>query len=74
MVPVLWGEPLHLAAGMAAFVFVGWLAWLRYRVGYSPFEGTPLHGWPATTVVRGRVVYRDHAVVGTPQGRPIQLG
>jgi DHA1 family bicyclomycin/chloramphenicol resistance-like MFS transporter len=31
VVPVLWGEPLHLAAGMAAFVFVGWLAWLRYR-------------------------------------------
>lgn len=31
VVPVLWGQPLHLAAGMAAFVFVGWLAWLRYR-------------------------------------------
>lgn len=31
VVPVLWGEPLHLAAGMATFVFVGWLAWLRYR-------------------------------------------
>ena len=48
--------------------------WLRYRVGYSPFEGTPLHGWPGTTVVRGRVVYRDHAPLGTPSGRPIRLG
>jgi DHA1 family bicyclomycin/chloramphenicol resistance-like MFS transporter len=27
----LWGEPLHLAVGMAGFIFVGWLAWLRYR-------------------------------------------
>lgn len=31
VVPLLWGEPLHLAAGMAAFVVTGWLAWLRYR-------------------------------------------
>ena len=30
VVPLLWGEPLHLAAGMAAFVVTGWLAWLRY--------------------------------------------
>ncbi|MBC7205895.1 MAG: Bcr/CflA family drug resistance efflux transporter, partial [Methyloversatilis sp.] len=35
VVPVLWGEPLHLAAGMACFVFVGWLAWLRYRTAYA---------------------------------------
>ncbi|MCP4638223.1 MAG: multidrug effflux MFS transporter [Methyloversatilis sp.] len=31
VVPLLWGEPLHLAAGMATFVVTGWLAWLRYR-------------------------------------------
>lgn len=31
VVPVLWGEPHHLAAGMAVFITVGWLAWLRYR-------------------------------------------
>lgn len=48
--------------------------WLRYRVGYSPFEGTDLHGWPGTTVVRGQVVYRDHATVGSPIGRPLRLG
>ncbi|WP_018412776.1 multidrug effflux MFS transporter [Methyloversatilis thermotolerans] len=31
VVPLLWGEPLHLACGMAGFILVGWLAWLRYR-------------------------------------------
>jgi MFS transporter, DHA1 family, multidrug resistance protein len=31
VVPLLWGEPLHLAAGMAAFILLGWLAWMRYR-------------------------------------------
>jgi DHA1 family bicyclomycin/chloramphenicol resistance-like MFS transporter len=31
VVPLLWGEPLHLAAGMAGFVLVGWLGYLRYR-------------------------------------------
>jgi len=48
--------------------------WLRYRVGYSPFAGVLLHGWPTTTVVRGRVVYSDHATVGQPEGQPIRLG
>jgi DHA1 family bicyclomycin/chloramphenicol resistance-like MFS transporter len=31
VVPLLWGEPLHLAAGMAGFVLIGWLGYLRYR-------------------------------------------
>ncbi|WP_374340460.1 multidrug effflux MFS transporter [Methyloversatilis sp.] len=40
VVPALWGEPLHLATGMAAFVFVGWLAWLRYGAAHAVKSGT----------------------------------
>ncbi len=31
---------------------------------YSPFEGTPVTGWPITTLVRGKVVVRDRKFVG----------
>jgi dihydroorotase-like cyclic amidohydrolase len=48
------------------------LAWLRSRTGFSPFAGTPLAGWPVTTVLRGAVVYDRHATVGEPAGRPLR--
>ena len=47
--------------------------WLRSRVGWSPYEGTPLAGWPKTTILRGEVVYDDHALVGEPRGRPLRF-
>ncbi|MHC4954479.1 MAG: dihydroorotase [Planctomycetota bacterium] len=49
------------------------LEWLHSRAGYSPYLGLPLAGWPTTTILRGRVVYRDHAPVGEPDGRPAEL-
>ena len=48
------------------------LAWLHSRAGYSPYCGIELAGWPVVTVLRGQVVYRDHAPVGTPMGAPLQ--
>lgn len=47
------------------------LEWLRSRAGYSPYVGLRLAGWPTTTVLRGHVVYRDHATVGEARGRPL---
>lgn len=35
---------------------------------YTPFEGIKLTGWPVRTLVRGRTVYRDGAIVGEPAG------
>jgi dihydroorotase len=43
------------------------------RCGWSPFAGQTLTGWPVATVLRGRVVMRDHEVVGAPSGRPIRF-
>ena len=45
--------------------------WLRSRAGRSPFEGTPLAGWPVTTVLRGQIVYHQHELVGVPIGQPL---
>ncbi|MEW6071282.1 MAG: dihydroorotase [Planctomycetota bacterium] len=47
------------------------LAWLRSRAGFSPFAGVELAGWPVLTVLRGAVVHRDHAPVGSPAGAPL---
>lgn len=33
---------------------------------FDPFEGLTLRGWPAWTMVRGRIVARDGQVVGVP--------
>jgi dihydropyrimidinase len=46
---------------------------LHDRVGYTPYEGRELTGWPVTVLVRGRVVVQDgrlHAEPGTGQFVP----
>lgn len=34
---------------------------------YSPYEGLEITGWPVLTMVRGTIVVRDGALVGTPR-------
>jgi dihydroorotase len=41
------------------------------RCGWTPFDGLSVQGWPVTTIVRGRVVMRDGALVGPPGGEPM---
>jgi dihydroorotase len=47
--------------------------WLASRAGWSPYEDRELTGWPVTTIVRGRVVARDGALQGEPEGRPVRF-
>lgn len=46
-------------------------SWLESRVGWSPFTGRELAGWPRTTIIRGRVVWHEHKAVGEPCGQPL---
>lgn len=39
---------------------------LRSRAGYSVYEGTPVTGWPRTTIRRGAVVYDRGEVRASP--------
>ncbi|MCA8968847.1 MAG: dihydroorotase [Planctomycetes bacterium] len=48
------------------------LAWLRSRAGWSPYEGTKLHGMPTRTFVRGIETYGKHVTHGAPMGRPLR--
>ena len=49
------------------------VSWFRSKAGFSPFVGTELAGWPMTTILRGRVVYAAHQVVGEAAGQPLRL-
>lgn len=43
------------------------------KSGWSPFEGMTVRGFPVATLLRGRQVMRDGAVLGTPQGAPARF-
>jgi dihydroorotase len=45
--------------------------WSKSRCGWTPFDGMAVTGWPVATIVRGRVVMRDGALVGAPTGQPV---
>ncbi len=39
------------------------------RVGWTPYDGKKVTGWPIATVLHGKVVMRDGQLVGEPAGR-----
>jgi dihydroorotase len=43
------------------------------KVGWTPFHGMRVQGWPIATIVRGSVVMRDGAVQGPPAGRAMSF-
>lgn len=47
--------------------------WLASRCGWSPFEGDTLTGRPVGTVIRGRRVMWDAALIGEPDGQPLRF-
>ena len=47
--------------------------WIASRCAWTPFDGVKVKGWPVSTLVRGRAVVRDGAIVGKAAGRPMQF-
>lgn len=47
--------------------------WIVSRCGWTPFDGVKVKGWPMATIVRGRVVMSDGALVGDPAGKPVRF-
>jgi dihydropyrimidinase len=39
---------------------------MQSKAGHDPFEGFEVQGWPAVTLSRGEVIYRDGGVYGKP--------
>ena len=47
--------------------------WIESKCKWTPFDGLRVRGWPVATIVRGQVVMREGALLGSPQGQPIQF-
>jgi dihydroorotase len=44
-------------------------SWIASPVGWTPFAGKRVQGWPVFTIVRGQVVMREDDLIGGPSGR-----
>ncbi|TVS00258.1 MAG: dihydroorotase [Rhodospirillales bacterium] len=43
------------------------------RCGWTPFDGLTVTGWPVMTLVRGRIVMREGALLGDPAGEAVRF-
>jgi dihydroorotase len=43
------------------------------KVGWTPFDGMRVTGWPMMTVIRGMVVMRDGQLLDAPRGAPMRF-
>ncbi len=46
---------------------------MKSRVGWTPFDGLKVIGWPKMTVVNGFPVMQDDQLLGTPSGQAINF-
>lgn len=48
-------------------------AWIASRVGWTPYDGKEVVGWPVGTFVRGRMVMWEGDLVTPSQGQPVRF-
>ncbi|MFN3959600.1 MAG: dihydroorotase [Parvularculaceae bacterium] len=48
-------------------------AWSRSRCGWTPFNGMSVTGWPVGTIIRGRRVMWENALLAPALGRPVRF-
>jgi dihydroorotase len=49
-------------------------SWIASKCGWTPFDGMTTTGWPMATLIRGKVVMRDGALVAPASGEPVRFG
>ena len=47
--------------------------WIESRVGWTPYDGKQVTGWPVGTFVRGRRVMWQGELVTPSQGQPMRF-
>ncbi len=48
-------------------------SWIASKCGWTPFDGMTTTGWPVATIIRGKTVMREHALVQAAQGQPVRF-
>jgi len=47
--------------------------WIASRVGWTPFDGMEVIGWPKMTILRGTLVMCEDEILGTPAGELVRF-
>ena len=47
--------------------------WIESRVGWTPYDGVKVSGWPVGTFVRGHKVMWDGEILGAAVGEPVKF-
>jgi dihydroorotase len=47
--------------------------WVASRVGWTPYDGREVTGWPVGTFVRGKKVMWEGELITLSQGQPIRF-
>jgi dihydroorotase len=47
--------------------------WIASTCGWTPFDGMTTQGWAVSTIIRGRSVMRDGALIAAGQGAPLRF-
>jgi dihydroorotase len=47
--------------------------WIASRCGWTPYEGRTVTGWPVGTIIRGRRVMWEGALLAPGEGRPVRF-
>ena len=47
--------------------------WIASKTGWTPFDGREVTGWPVATIIRGHVVMREDALLGSPLGAAVRF-
>ncbi|MCY4191575.1 MAG: dihydroorotase [Rhodospirillaceae bacterium] len=48
-------------------------AWIESKSKWTPFDGMAVTGWPVATIIRGKTVMREDALLSDPTGRPVRF-
>jgi len=47
--------------------------WMATKSGWTLFAGMTTTGWPVATIIRGRIVMRDSALLAPATGAPVRF-
>jgi dihydroorotase len=47
--------------------------WIASRCGWTPFDGMETMGWAIATIIRGRIIMQDGALVAEGTGAPVRF-
>jgi len=48
-------------------------SWIASKCGWTPFDGMTTTGWAVATIIRGRTVMRDGALIVSGAGEPVRF-